>query len=210
MNNFDDFLYGFGLNLLTALVIVRVIYYPTNRNKTYIFSFLALNTVLFFVLSFLTSIELGVGVGFGLFAIFSIMRYRTDSIPIREMTYMFILAALPVLNIAGSKVEAWRYLVVADLAIVLVLALLEAGWGFRFEYSQSIVYEGAALAHPARRDELLADLRKRTGLEVTRVAIGKLDYVKDTVRLQVYYDAPRGAEGKKFVPFVLATDNGDD
>lgn len=182
------FIIAFLLNLVVAVVIVRFIYYPSNRSKTYVFSFLSLNTVLFFVLSVLTSVELGIGVGFGLFAVFSIMRYRTNAIPIREMTYMFILAALPVLNMAGVNGQFWPQIIAANVAVVVVLTVLERGWGFRFESTKDIVYENAELAHPDRRAELITDLKRRTGLDVKRVAIGKLDFSRNTVRLRVYFE----------------------
>ena len=92
------FILGAGLNLLVALLVVRFVYYPATQDKTYVFTFLAFNTVIYFVLGLLTSANLSVGVGFGLFAIFSVLRYRTDEMPIREMTYLFILIALPVMN----------------------------------------------------------------------------------------------------------------
>jgi hypothetical protein len=195
VDTLTNFVLSLVLNSIVALLIVRGIYYPSHRSKTHVFTFLALNTVLFFVLSLLTRIELGVGVGFGLFAIFSIMRYRTDAIPIREMTYMFVLAALPVLNSAGIGGAFWPQLLLANGAIVLVLYVLERGWGFRFESSRSVVYQGVAHTHPARRAELIAELRARTGLEVTRVAVGKLDFVRDTARLQVYFDVTDSEPG---------------
>lgn len=190
MIDMGNFLLSFGLNLLAAVLIVRFIYYPSNHNKSYVFTLLALNTVLFFVLSVLTSIELGIGVGFGLFAIFSILRYRTDTIPIREMTYLFVVAALPVLNSAGASGQAWPQIIAANAAIVAVLVVLERGWGFRFESSKEVVYEKIDLIKPERRAELLADLRQRTGLEIKRVSIGKLDFLRDTVRMTIYFDAP--------------------
>ena len=89
---------GFAVNLLVALVIVRFIYYPANPNKNYVFTYLAFNNIIYFVMSFLTSAELSLGVGFGLFAIFSVLRYRTSTMSTREMTYLFIVIALPVMN----------------------------------------------------------------------------------------------------------------
>ena len=92
------FLLGALFNLIVAVFITRFIYYPQTQTKSYVFTFIAFNSIVYFVLSLLTSTALGVGVGFGLFAIFSVLRYRTDEMPIREMTYMFILVALPVAN----------------------------------------------------------------------------------------------------------------
>lgn len=190
MNDLGTFLLSFGLNFLVALILVRFVYYPTTHNKQYVFTFLAFNTVIYFVLSFMNSIELGVGVGFGLFAIFSILRYRTDPIPIREMTYLFITAALPVMNSAGTSGDIWPQLIAADAVILLIMWVLEKEWGFRYELSKRIVYEKIELIRPDRQTEMLADLRERTGLKIKRVSIGKINFLKDTADLKIYYENP--------------------
>lgn len=183
-----SFVLNFGFNFLVAFLVVRFIYYPATHNKRYVFTFLAFNTVIFFVLSFMNSIELGIGVGFGLFAIFSILRYRTDPIPIREMTYLFIIAALPVMNSAGVDGDVWHKLLVANIAILTIMWVLEKEWGFRYQASKRILYEKIELIHPERREELKADLEQRTGLKILRVVIGKIDYVRDTADLRVFYE----------------------
>jgi hypothetical protein len=188
MTNFSSFILGFAFNFLVAFLVVRFIYYPSSHNKRYVFTFLAFNTVIFFVLSFLTSIEIGIGVGFGLFAIFSILRYRTDPIPIREMTYLFIIAALPVMNSAGFSSDIWPQFVAANLAILAIMLVLEREWGFHYEASRRIVYEKIDLIQSERRAELLADLENRTGLKIKRIAIGKVDFLHDTASLKIYFD----------------------
>ena len=190
MSELSNFLFGFALNLLVALVVVRFIYYPSTRNKSYVFTFLAFNTVIFFVLRFMASIEIGVGVGFGLFAIFSILRYRTDPIPIREMTYLFLISALPLMNGASIDSTLWPQLVIANLAVLVILWVLEKGWGFTYEASKLVVYEKIELIHPDRREELLADLETRTGMKIKRVEVGKIDFLHDTANLRVYFDDP--------------------
>lgn len=188
MSELVRFLLNFGFNLLVAVLLVRFIYYPSTHNKRYVFSFLAFNTVIYFVLSFLKSIELGIGVGFGLFAIFSILRYRTDPIPIREMTYLFVISALPVMNSAGVNGSIWPQLVAANLAIVAILWVLEREWGFQFEVSKRIVYEKIELIRPDRREELIADLETRTGLRIKRVLVGKIDFLRDIAELKVFFN----------------------
>lgn len=190
MSDFLSFLLNFGFNFLVALLVVRFIYYPSTHNKRYVFTFLAFNTIIYFVLSFMASIEMGIGVGFGLFAIFSILRYRTDPIPIREMTYLFIIAALPLMNSVGINSALWPQLLVANLAVVGVLLVLEREWGVHYEASKRIVYEKIELIRPDRRAELLADLELRTGLKIKRVAIGKVDFLHDTANLKVFYEDP--------------------
>ncbi len=179
---------GAGINLLVALVIVRFIYYPGTQNKNYVFTFLAFNTVIYFVLGMLTNATLSVGVGFGLFAIFSVLRYRTDEIPIREMTYLFVIIALPVMNsvlmAAGSVAE----LLAANAFVVAVIFVLEKEWGFHFESSKRITYERIDLITPANSETLLADLRQRTGLPVKRAVVGRIDLARDTADIIIFYD----------------------
>ncbi len=179
---------GFGLNLAVAVVIVRFIYYPANPNKNYVFTYLAFNTIIYFVVSFLTSAELSLGVGFGLFAIFSVLRYRTSTMSTREMTYLFIVIALPVMNSMLMRSEAWDMLVATNVVVAAVLFVLEREWGFHYETSQSVRYERVDLIRPEQRSLLLEDLRRRTGMPVKRVEIGRLNYLNDTAELTVYYD----------------------
>ena len=178
---------GFALNLAVAVFITRCIYYPSTQVKAYVFTFLAFNTIIYFVLSLLSSVELSVGVGFGLFAIFSILRYRTDPIPIREMTYLFVLVALPVVNSLLSTLQALPTLLFVNLTMVAVLYLLETGWGFSYCESKKLTYDRIDLIKPENRQALLADLRERTGLEITRVEVGSIDLLDDTATLYVFY-----------------------
>ena len=190
MSEIGGFLLGFGFNLIVALALVRFIYYPSTHNKRYVFTFMAFNSVIYFVLSFMTSIEIGIGVGFGLFAIFSILRYRTDPIPIREMTYLFVISALPVMNSAGANGEIWPQLAAANGAMLAIMWMLEREWGFHYEASKRIVYERIELIRPDRRGELRADLELRTGLKIKRILVGKVDFMRDTADLKIYYDDP--------------------
>lgn len=190
-----DLFLGFGLNLLVALAIVRFIYYPANPNKNYVFTYLAFNTVVFFVVSFLTSAELSLGVGFGLFAIFSVLRYRTSTMSQREMTYLFIVIALAVMNSVMVRGAEWAALAAVNAAVVAVLFMLEREWGFHYESTQAIRYDRIELIAPEHRAQMLEDLRMRTGLPVKRVAILRLNFLNDTAELRVFYDEPRGQRG---------------
>ena len=183
-----NLLVGFAANLAVALIIVRFIYYPVKQNKNYVFTFLAFNTIIFFVMSLLSSIELSVGAGFGLFAIFSVLRYRTNPMPPREVTYLVILIGLPISNAGLRTSSGWDVLLMANGAIVGVLYVLERGWGFHYEQSQRIAYERIELIRPENHDLLLADLRERTGLPVKRVEIGHINFLKDSADLKIYYD----------------------
>jgi hypothetical protein len=188
MNTFIDLLLGFAVNFAVALAIVRFIYYPQQRDKQYVFTFIAFNTIIFFVMSLVNNTNISIGVGFGLFAIFSILRYRTETIPIREMTYLFIIIALPVLNALLLASGSYAELAIADLATVTVLYTLERGWGFKYENRKVITYERIDMIRPQNWALLLADLRQRTGLPITRIEIGRLNFLRDTADILVYYD----------------------
>lgn len=184
---------GAGLNLVVAVTIIRFIYYPVTQDKHYVFSFLAFNTVIYFVMSVLTSVELGIGVGFGLFAIFSVLRYRTAEMPIREMTYLFVVIALPVMNSVLMPSADVATLLAANGIVVAVLYALEKEWGFQFEVRKTVIYERIELITPANQDALLADLRERTGLPIKRAEVNRIDFLRDSAELNVYYDEPRAA-----------------
>ena len=183
-----ELLLGFAANLFVALIIVRFIYYPVKQNKNYIFTFIAFNTVIYFVMSLLTTIELSVGAGFGLFAIFSVLRYRTDPMPARDMTYLFILIGLPVINSSLLAGAGWSAVLIANTAVIAVLYLLENGWGFHYEQSQRITYERIELIKSENYDLLMDDLRERTGLPIKRIEIGRINFLRDSAEIRVYFD----------------------
>lgn len=212
MSDFINFLLGFGFNLLVALILVRWIYYPSTHDKRYVFTFLAFNTAIFFVVSLMSSIEIGIGVGFGLFAVFSILRYRTDPIPVREMTYMFVIAALPVMNSAALNGEVWPQVIAANAAILIILAVLEKEWGLHYESSRKITYEKIELIRPDRRQELIADLEKRTGIKIKRISIGKINFLRDTADVTLYYDSSKEESWSKVneTEYPLLSSDDDD
>lgn len=183
-----DLFLGFAINLLIVLGVVRFIYYPAKQNKNYVFTYLAFSTIIYFLMSFLTASELSLGVGFGLFAIFSVLRYRTSTMSTREMTYLFIVIALPVMNSLMMQGGAWGLLLGVNASVAAVLHALEQGWGFHYERSQSIKYERIDLIRPEFHDRLLAELRERTGLPIKRFEVGRINFLNDTAELKVYYD----------------------
>lgn len=187
MSPFIESLGYFALNLLVVFVIVRFIYYPQQHDKNYVFTFFALNAVVYWVVGLMQNSTLSVGAGFGLFAIFSILRYRTDTIPIREMTYLFVLIALPVVNSILISQAMFEQLAAANLALVVMLFALERGWGFTYEARKAITYERIDLIRPENWGALMDDLKARTGLPITRVEIGRLNFLRDSAEIQVYY-----------------------
>jgi hypothetical protein len=186
------FIAGSLVNLLFAYIIVRYIYYPRNGEHTYIFTFLAFNTVVYFIMGLFTSVEISIGAGFGLFALFSVLRYRTETVPIREMTYLFLMVALPILNSILLRTGAYTQLLLSDAVIILIIWALEKGWGFRPELGRKqVIYEKIDLVQADRREELIADLKERTGLNIIRCEVNKIDFLRDTADLSVYYaDGP--------------------
>lgn len=211
MTDISNFMLNFVFNFLIALLLVRFIYYPMTHKKGYVLTFLGFNTVIYFVLGFMNSLELGLGVGFGLFAIFTILRYRTDPIPIREMTYLFVIAALPVMNSLGITSTYWMQLVFANLAILVIMFFLEKEWGFRYEASKQIVYEKIELITPDHRTALQADLEKRTGLKINRIVIDKVDFLRDIANVTIYYnDSTQGAWIPSTEPSLVLSGKLDD
>lgn len=186
---------NFFINFLTAFVIVRYIYYPQRRSQKFALTFLGFNTIIFILFNFLASIELSMGVGFGLFAIFSVLRYRTDPMPSREMTYLFILIALPMINFVMLSQNAYAELVLTTVLISFVLLFLEKGWGFHFMASKSITYEKIDLVNANNQKELIADLEERTGLKIRYVDINKINFLNDTAELKVYYEENKNGNG---------------
>lgn len=187
MSDLTTFLLGFLVNFVVGLIIVRFIYYPRTKDKRFVFTYLTFSTVIYFVVSLMANITIGIGVGFGLFAIFRIVRYRTEPIPVREMTYLFVLMSLPVMNSSGMLQTAWLQLLIANAVIALVLWLLEKESGFEYQLPRHVVYEKIELIQPSRQAEMVADLEARTGRKVERVEVGKIDFLKDTADLRVYF-----------------------
>ena len=201
------FITGIGVNLLASLIIIRGIYYPVRRDQEYIFTFLAFPTVIYLVMGLFTSVELSIGVGFGLFALFSVLRYRTDTVPIREMTYLFVMVALPVLNSILFTGGEYTRLAISDLLIIMVLWFLEQKRGFVFDQKRMAHYERIDLVRADRRDELIADLRARTGLAITRAEVIGYDFLRDAADLMITYpegsaSLPPAGEGSLSLPIL--------
>lgn len=182
------FIAGFLLNLLSAFIIVRLVYYPRGRNNNYVFTFLAFNTVIYFIMGMFTSVELSIGTGFGLFALFSILRYRTESVPIREMTYLFIMAALPILNSVLWGLQQYDKMLLVNVLVILTIGILDRAWGFhREQHQMNVKYEKIELIKKEKRDEMLADLRERTGLNVQDFEVLKINFLRDVAEIRITY-----------------------
>jgi hypothetical protein len=207
---FIEALLSFGLNLAVVAAIVRFIYYPQQREKNYVFTFIAFNTIIFFVVGLLRSSELSIGVGFGLFAIFSILRYRTDTIPIREMTYLFTLTALAVLNSMLLAGQSYAEFALVNAGTIVVLFVLERGWGFHYEVRKTVVYERMEMIRPENWSLLIADLEERTGIPIKRIEIGRLNFLRDSAEITLYYDSRALASNRVGVSREVVTALDDD
>lgn len=176
----------FGINLLVCWIITHFFYYRKSRRRDYYFTYILFSTAIFFILNQLQNMKIEVGIALGLFGIFSMIRYRTEQLPIREMTYLFVLIAISIINGAGMATSYASFIAVNVLFIVII-AVLEAVGMFNHKAQKIITYEKIALVKPERREELLADLRERTGLDITKVQVGSIDFLKDTAFLKVTY-----------------------
>ena len=183
-----SFVIGMVINLIFSMIVVRGVYYPRRRAQDYVFTFMAFSVVVYLIMGLFTSVELSIGAGFGLFALFSVLRYRTDTVPIREMTYLFVIIALPIINSILYGSGQYGNLILSDLMVIVVLWILEKKWGFRYDQRKLVRYEKIDLVRADRREELIADLKARTGLMVTSVEVVEMDYLRDSADLMITYD----------------------
>jgi hypothetical protein len=174
-------------NLIIITAIIRYIYYPVTKNKDYLFTYFLISLTVFLLCVLLDSVKLQLGFALGLFAIFGIIRYRTDPIPIKEMTYLFLVIGVSVVNALANKKISHAELVFANLMIVFVTFGMERIWLLKGESRKNLIYEKIELIVPQRREELLADLKERTGIDIIRVEVRRIDFLKDTANLRIFY-----------------------
>lgn len=187
VDKFNELLLRFVLHIAIVLFIVRVLYYPITRRKDYMFSFMLISVLIFLLCFLLENVKLQIGFAFGLFAIFGILRYRTLAIPIKEMTYLFLLIGISVINALANKKISWAELIFTNLVLAFLVYGLEKLWLLKHESSKQVIYERIDLIQPQKREELIKDLESRTGLKINRVEIGRIDYLRDTAKLIIYY-----------------------
>lgn len=175
----------FGVNFLVAYIIINKVYYISCRNKEFFFTFYIFNTLIFFICYIMDGINASTGFGLGLFAVFSILRYRTGTIPTKEMTYLFIVISVGLINSLANNVPVTLLI---NAIIILLPYYLEKNW-HRFQESvQVITYEKIEMIQPSHREELLQDLRQRTGLNIHRAEVVKIDFLKDVAQIKLYYN----------------------
>jgi hypothetical protein len=185
---------GFRLliDLATILVLVRFIYYPMYKHKDFFFMFVIFNIIIFFISFLLNKVDLSMGAAFGLFAVFGMLRYRTESISIKDMTYLFLCIAVGLVTAVTKIKDApdnyeYLFLVALNAAILLITFVLESSKFGKKEMSKYIIYENIEFIQTHKRTELMEDIRKRTGLNVHRLSIQKINFLKDSAIIKVYY-----------------------
>jgi hypothetical protein len=177
----------FAFNFLIAFILIRLIYYRSQKNPTYAFTYFMFNVLIFFVCYLLSNVTLSIGFAFGLFAVFAILRYRTDPIPIKEMTYLFMVITIGVMNALSTPDISLLELLFSNGAIVLVAFSLESYWRKTTLNEALVVYEKIENIKPENQAALLSDLRERTGLDIVKYKMVRTDFLRDVARIRVYY-----------------------
>ena len=186
----DDFfkmMFRFVINFTFLTFVIRFIYYPFAKRKDYVFTYYLISIIVFFLCFTLKKYELDIGMALGLFAIFGIIRYRTDAIPIKEMTYLFVVIGVSVINSLANKKMSYAEIIGANTMIILVLVIIERYWALKQIESKSVVYENIENIKPENYEILKSDLEARTGLEINNVTIGDVDFLKDTAKVTIFF-----------------------
>ncbi len=188
-NDFYALLIRLGINLFFLTILIRFLYYTKTKRKDYLFTYFLIGIITFFLCFGLMQMDIDTGMGLGLFAIFGIIRYRTDAIEIKEMTYLFMVIGISVINALASNELSISEVSVINVTVLLVTFILENLWLMKHETRKTINYERIDLIKPDQRDLLKADLEKRTGLVINRVEVGKIDFLNDTAQVRIFYYA---------------------
>ena len=173
------------VDLLSVLILVRFIYFPIYKNREFFFAFFIFNLIIFLITFLLNKVEMSMGAAFGLFAVFSMLRYRTEGISMKDMTYLFLVIALGLIS-AVSKGN-WDELILINSIILIVTYVLEGNWLIKKESSKFVQYENIEMIRPEQRTDLIVDLEQRTGLKINRITIDKIDFLKDTALIRIFY-----------------------
>jgi hypothetical protein len=190
---FLELVFRFAFDLAVTLVIVRLIYYPKNKRKDYLFTYILIGISVFLLCVLLESVDLQLGFALGLFAIFGIIRYRTNSMPIKEMTYLFLIIAVSVINALSGESASWVAILFTNTAIIGATFLLERVFLLEHQVTKTIVYEKIDLIKPENQDSLLKDLEERTGLKIKRIEIGEINFLRDTAIIRIFYFEKKSA-----------------
>ncbi|MFN6037432.1 MAG: DUF4956 domain-containing protein [Bacteroidota bacterium] len=205
LNEITDFLIKLGARLLIDMtfmfLLIRFIYFKIYKQGELFFTFFAFNLVIFFMCYFLNKVELSMGAAFGLFAVFGMLRYRTEDISIKDMTYLFLVIAMGLISavLKIEKIKFWTEVLIIGLVnstIIFVAWLLESNLLMKRELAKVIMYENIELIKAEREEEFLIDLRTRTGLDIHRYSIVKIDFLRDMAQVKIYYREPNSTSRK--------------
>ena len=178
----------FGFNLSIAFIIIKLIYHRNrSSNLDFVFTYFMFNSLIFFFAYLLGNITINMGFAFGLFAVFAILRYRTDPIPIKEMTYLFIVITIGVINALSGNEVSYTVLLFTNITLVFLTYFLETYWQKNLLLRMNIEYEKIENIKPENRDILLADLKERTGLNIQSLEFRRMNFLRDTARIRIYY-----------------------
>lgn len=186
----DDFykmIFRFALNISFLSIIIRGLYYSTTRRKNYLFTYYMIGIIVFFICFTLKKFELDLGMALGLFAIFGIIRYRTDPIDIREMTYLFVVIGVSVINSLANQKMSYAELLCGNLVIISFLYFIEKKWLIKTKEEKTIQYDIIENIKPENRALLKEDLEQRTGLNICSITIGNVDFLKDSATIKISY-----------------------
>ena len=188
---FSNIFIRFSFNLLIAFVIIKLIYHRDYKGNDFVFTYFMFNTLIFFFAYILGSLDINMAFGFGLFAVFAILRYRTDPIPIKEMTYLFIVITIGVINALSGNQVVFIELLFANVTIVLLTFLLERHWVNNLPdnglSSKTVVYDNMEMIKPENHQALIDELAQKTGLSIVSCKIGRLNFVENRVNVKLYY-----------------------
>ena len=177
------------VNVVFITILIRFLYYAKTKRKDYLFTYYLIGTITFFLCFGLKKLDIDTGMGLGLFAIFGIIRYRTDAIEIKEMTYLFLIIGLSVVNALASNQLSIAEMALINVFMVVLTYVLEFLWLMKHETRKTIVYERIDLITPERASEMKNDIEFRTGLSINRFEIGKIDFLNDTAQVRIFYYA---------------------
>jgi hypothetical protein len=192
-SDFYNLIIKFSFNLLFLTIIIRFLYYSKTKRKDYLFTYYLIGTITFFLCFGLKKFGIDTGMGLGLFAIFGIIRYRTDAIEIKEMTYLFLIIGVSVVNALINGSMSVGEVLLINISVVVITYVLEFMWLMKHETRKTITYERIDLILPEKYEEMKADLQNRTGLNINRFDIGKIDFLNDTALVRIYYFADEQA-----------------
>ncbi|MDD4610079.1 MAG: DUF4956 domain-containing protein [Bacteroidaceae bacterium] len=184
--NISEMLLRFGINALVTLFIIHCLYYTKSKRRDYYFTFMIISTSIFFLIFLLGGVKIKIGFALGLFAVFGIIHYRTEQVPIREMTYLFVIIAISVINALACDFS-YLQLGITNLIFISGVWILESNRWLKHISTKLIQYDRIDLIKPERYQDLLEDLKERTGLDIEKVEVGYIDFLKDASMLKVFY-----------------------